>query len=129
MHVVSDLFTIIRNGLRVGLKDVVIRHSNYKESIVKILIQEGYVMSYKVNDLKNNKKELKITLKYKDNQSVIEEIKVISKPGNRQYINKSSIPKILNGFGVTILSTSRGVLTGKQARKLNVGGELLGVIY
>jgi len=129
MHVVSDLFTIIRNGLRVGLKRVVIRHSNYKESIVKVLVEEGYIASYQVKEKDNNKKDLIIVLKYIDKKSVIEEIKVLSKPGYRHYINKENIPKVLNGFGVSILSTSRGVITGKQARKLNVGGELLGVIY
>ena len=129
MHVVSDLFTIIRNGLRVGLKRVIIRHSNYKESIVKVLVEEGYIVSYQVKEKDNNKKDLIIMLKYIDKKSVIEEIKVLSKPGYRQYINKENIPKVLNGFGVSILSTSRGVITGKQARKLNVGGELLGVIY
>lgn len=129
MHVVSDLFTIIRNGLRVGLKRVVIRHSNYKESIVKVLVEEGYIVSYQVKEKDNNKKDLIILLKYIDKKSVIEEIKVLSKPGYRQYINKENIPKVLNGFGVSILSTSRGVITGKQARKLNIGGELLGVIY
>ena len=129
MYKVSDLFTIIRNGLSVSKKEVTVSHSNFKESIVKVLVDEGYLSSYRVKDIKNNKKLLVITLKYKDKKSVIDQISVSSKPGNRHYIQKQNIPKVLNGYGISILSTSRGVITGKQARKLNVGGELLGVIY
>ena len=128
MHIVSDLFTQIRNATKVNLSELTLPHSNLKESIVKILLQEGYINTYKVVEEKNNKKLLKIGLKYKNNDSVIEEIKVVSKPGNRKYIKKKNIHKVLNGFGISIISTSSGVITGKQARSLNVGGELLGIV-
>lgn len=124
---VSDLFTRIRNAIRVKHVSLDIPHSKYKEKIIELLVAEGYIKSFSIIK-KDNHKYIKVNLKYVHNKSVIQELKNVSKPGSRYYISKSKIPKYLNGFGICILSTPKGVMTGKQARVNNVGGEFLGVI-
>ncbi len=126
---IGDLFTRIRNALAVKQDYVLIPHSNLKESIIQILIQEGFLDSYSIIE-KGPKKTIKGVLKYNDQgKSVLSGIERISKPGNRVFVRKGEIPKIWQGFGICVLSTSLGVITGREARKQNTGGELLGKVY
>lgn len=124
---ISDFFTRIRNAIRVKHTTVIIPHSKFKEKITQILATEGYIKSYEVIE-ERSFKHIKIRIKYVSNKSVIQVIKNVSKPGSRYYISKENIPKYLNGFGICIISTSKGLMTGKQARIQNVGGEFIGVV-
>lgn len=126
---VSDLLTRIRNAQQAYHEDVEIPFSKMKESIIRILQEEGYVQGYKVND-KKPFKTISVALKYVgDREPAIRRLQRVSKPGRRVYVNKDQIPSVLGGLGVNILSTSRGVLTGKTARQEGVGGEVLCEIY
>jgi small subunit ribosomal protein S8 len=99
--------------------------SNLKKAITKILFDQGYILSYKFDD-ESVQGTIKIALKYDDNkQSVIRKIERVSKPGLRKYVSSTEMPRVLNGLGVAIVSTSKGVMTGKQARRENVGGEVI----
>ncbi|MFQ5902043.1 MAG: 30S ribosomal protein S8 [Thermodesulfobacteriota bacterium] len=122
---VADMLTRIRNANRAKLEEVSMPSSKLKVNIVKILKDEGFISNYKV--LKDNLQgTLKIYLKYdSQKESIIFGIKRISKPGLRVYVDKDNIPKVMNGLGVAILSTSKGVLTDRAARKEGVGGEVL----
>ena len=121
---ISDMLTRIRNGGRALLPVISLPHSRIKESVAKILKSEGYVSEVAVEgDLK--KKQIKIHLKYQGKKSVIEGLKRISKPGLRKYVGATEIPRVRGGLGVAIVSTSEGLLTDTQARKKNLGGELL----
>ena len=127
---IADMFTRIRNGLNVKLEVVDIPFSVIKLSISKILKDEGFIKYYEIvsDDLK--KKRIKVGLKYTSSgKSVISKLTRISKPGKRIYVQKSEIPKVLNGFGINVLSTPKGVLSGRSARLKNVGGELIGEVY
>ena len=124
---ISDLFTRIRNAIRVKQTSIVVPYSKFKINVLEVLSTEGYIKSYNVID-KKVKKFIKVNIKYVNNTSVIQEIKHVSKPGSRYYIPSSKIPKFKNGFGICIISTSKGVMSGKQARINNVGGEFLGVV-
>lgn len=127
---IADLFTRIRNGLQSQLKTVNVPYSNQKVSILKILESEGFISGYEVENQDAVKKEVKVRLKYRsDGAPSISYIQRRSRPGNRVYVQKRNVPKILNGFGVSILSTNLGVISGKEARMKNVGGELIGVVY
>ena len=127
---IADMFTRIRNALGVQHEHVSMPFSKIKCEIAKILLKEGYISGYEVLNEDIVKKKIKIELKYSDSgQPVISSIKKISKSGSRVTIKKSDIPKVLNGFGINILSTSHGVLTGKEARVENVGGELIAEVY
>ena len=121
----ADMLTRIRNGNKAKFKKVDIPSSKLKVSVAKILKDEGYIKNYKVT--KDNKQGvLTIYLKYdKENERIITGLKRISKPGRRVYVKKDNIPKVLNGLGVNLLSSPKGILTDKRARELNVGGELL----
>ena len=126
---IADMLTRIRNGLIARHDSVTMPASNMKKAIAKILLDEGYVKSVDFIDdgLAGN---IKIGLKYTQNkQSVIVGLKRISRPGLRVYARKDEVPKVLNGLGVAILSTSRGVMTDREARKLGVGGEVLAYIW
>ena len=130
MDPISDMFTRVRNALRVGHEQVVIPHSKIKEAIAKVLVAEGFIEGVDVEDLQNNKRQISIRLKYvRANRPAITSLRVISRPSNRVYVKKSAISKPLNGFGISIISTNKGILTGKQARLNSVGGELIGEIY
>jgi small subunit ribosomal protein S8 len=99
--------------------------SNLKKAITKILFDQGYILSYKFDD-ESVQGTIKIALKYDDKkQSVIRKIERVSKPGLRKYASSSELPRVLNGLGIAIVSTSKGVMTGKQARRENVGGEVI----
>jgi small subunit ribosomal protein S8 len=124
---ISDLLTRIRNGGRALLPVVELPHSKIKESVAKILKTQGYVADVAVEGA--TKKTIKIRLKYNGKKNVIEGLKRISKPGLRKYVGSTEIPRVRGGLGVAIVSTSEGLLTDNQARKKNLGGELLCYIW
>ena len=120
---ISDMLTRIRNGGRALLPVIELPHSRIKEDVAKILKSEGYVTEVAVEG--DVKKKIKIHLKYQGKKSVIEGLKRVSKPGLRKYVGATEIPRVRGGLGVAIVSTSEGLLTDVQARKKNLGGELL----
>ncbi len=122
---VGDMFARIRNGQLRSLNSVVIPSSNFRKNILEILKKEGYIKDYFIEKNINNKISLKISLKYFEGDPVIKEIKRISKPGRRVYSRATSIPKVMNGLGLAILSTPKGVMSDAEARKNNVGGEII----
>jgi len=124
---IADMLTRIRNAGRALLPVVELPHSRMKESVAKILRNEGYVADVSVEG--NTIKKLKIHLKYQGKKNVIEGLKRVSRPGLRRYVGSTEIPRVLSGMGVSIVSTSEGVMTGAQAKKKNLGGELLCYIW
>jgi small subunit ribosomal protein S8 len=120
---ISDMLTRIRNGGRALLPVIILPHSRIKEGVAKILKSEGYVLEVAVEG--DTKKKIKIHLKYEGKKSVIEGLKRVSKPGLRKYVGATEIPRVRGGLGVAIVSTSEGLLTDSQARRKNLGGELL----
>lgn len=127
---IADYLTRIRNAVSAGHKVVEIPASNFKKRITEILFDQGYILSYKFIDDKFQGK-IKIALKYNGitNESVIKKIQRVSTPGVRRYVGVSEIPRVLNGLGIAIISTSKGVMTNKKARQHNVGGEVLCYVY
>ena len=126
---IADYLTRVRNAVRANHRVVEIPASNLKKAITKILFDQGYVLSYKFDD-SSVQGTIKIALKYDENkQSVIRKIQRESKPGLRKYVSCSEMPRVLNGLGIAIVSTSKGVMTVKQARRENVGGEVLCSVY
>ncbi|XOD67970.1 MAG: 30S ribosomal protein S8 [Flavobacteriales bacterium Tduv] len=128
---VADYLTRIRNAFRVGHRVVEIPASNLKKEITKILFDQGYILNYKFEEDKSVQGKIKVALKYDrvSHFSVIKSIKRISKPGLRKYCGAHELPRVLNGLGIAILSTSQGVMTDKQAREKNIGGEVLCYVY
>ena len=128
---IADYLTRIRNANAAGHRVVDIPASNIKKDITKILFDQGYILSYKFEDTPNHQGNIKIALKYDkvSKDPVIKKIHRISTPGLRKYSSAESLPRILNGLGISIVSTSKGVMTGKQAAKNNVGGELICYVY
>lgn len=124
---IADLLTRIRNASCVYHEKVRIPYSNTKEEILKVLLYEGYISDYQIlGGVGTVKKDLEATLKYgPNNERVIQGLKRVSRPGLRVYVKSQKIPRILNGIGITILSTSKGVKSGEVARKNNIGGEIL----
>ena len=126
---VADLLTRIRNAQQAGHRVVSIPASNLKKRITEILYDQGYILKYKFDDQagKGAQGEIMIALKYDKatRRPVIRNLKRVSKPGLRQYAKKDEMPRVINGLGIAIVSTSRGVMTGKQAREAGVGGEVL----
>lgn len=125
---IADMLTRIRNAGSAGHATVDIPQSNLKKSIAKILLDEGYIESYELVE-GNTQGIIRVTLKYSGKKHVITGIKRISKPGLRTYADKASLPRVLNGLGIAIISTSKGVMTDKEARKLGVGGEVLAYVW
>jgi small subunit ribosomal protein S8 len=125
---VADMLTRIRNANQALLPEVAMSHSNMRESIAKILKREGYVSEVAVEG-KAATKTIKLKLKYQGRKGVIAGLKRVSTPGLRRYVGATEIPRVLGGMGISILSTPRGVLSGTEARKQNVGGELLAYIW
>lgn len=127
---IADFLTRIRNAARANHKVVEIPASKLKKEITKILFEQGYILSYKFED-NSVQGTIKIALKYdKDTkESVIRDIQRISKPGLRKYASSADLPRILNGLGIAIVSTSQGLMTGKKAKQLNVGGEVICYVY
>jgi small subunit ribosomal protein S8 len=121
---ISDMITRIRNGLSSGKQTVTMNSSNQKEAILKLLLSEGYILGYVIDG--DKKKVVTVNLKYYQNKPVITKIQRLSKPGLRLYKSSESLGKLLSGtFDTIIVSTSLGVMTSGQARKLNLGGEIL----
>lgn len=128
---IADYLTRVRNAIGASHRVVEIPASNLKKEITKILFDQGYILSYKFEDDKGPQGTIKIALKYDKvtKEPVIREIQRISKPGLRKYASSKDLPRILNGLGIAIVSTSHGVMTGKQAKAQNVGGEVLCYVY
>jgi small subunit ribosomal protein S8 len=124
---ISDMLTRIRNAQLVGHTEVSMPASKLKASIAQVLKDEGYIEDFALRD-KDAKKELAIALKYYAGRPVIERLERVSKPGLRVYKGRNDIPKVMNGLGVAILSTSRGVMTDRKARADGVGGEVLCIV-
>ena len=127
---VADYLTRIRNANQAGLKTVEIPSSNLKKEMTKILLDQGFIFNYKMveDDLQG---KIKIALKYDKitNDPVIKKLQRVSKPGLRKYTNSKGIPRVLNGLGINIISTSKGLMTGKKAKRENLGGEIICNIY
>ena len=122
---IGDMITRIRNAQMRALHNVVIPSSKFRVKILEILKQEGYISDYKLLSSADEKNSLSVDLKYNNGIPVIKEIKRVSKPGRRIYVKATSIPKIQNGLGLAIVSTSKGIMTDGDARNKNVGGEII----
>lgn len=125
---ISDMLTRIRNASMAGRMTLTVPHSKVKEAVAKILAEEGYLGSVSVQG-EAPKQELLLSVKYENKKSVISEIKRRSKPGRRVYIGKAEIPVVVGGVGIAILSTPQGIMTGTEAKKRGIGGELLCEIW
>jgi small subunit ribosomal protein S8 len=124
---IADYLTRLRNAMKANHRVVEIPASNLKKEITRVLYEKGYILKYKFEPTENKQGVIKIALKY-DNQtrqSAILSLKRVSRPGLRKYSNHEDLPRVLNGLGVAIITTSKGVMTDKEARKLGVGGEIL----
>ena len=126
---IGDMFSRIRNGQMRSLNSIDIPSSNFRQNILKILKDEGFIKDYYIEKSENNKINLKINLKYYEGNPVIKEIKRISKPGRRVYSRANSIPRVMNGLGLAILSTPKGVMTDSEAKKNNIGGEIICKVF
>jgi len=128
---IADLLTRIRNAIMAGHKVVEAPASSLKKEIARILFEKGYILSYKIVEGETPQGVLKIALKYnaKTKRPAIKEIQRISRPGLRQYTAADEIPRVLNGLGIAIISTSKGLMTDKEAKKENIGGEVLCYVY
>ncbi len=129
MDPIGDMFTRIRNGQMRFLNTIDLPASNFRLKILEVLKQEGYISNYVLEEKEKNKKNLKVDLKYYEGSPVIKEIKRVSKPGRRVYSRANSIPKIQNGLGLAILSTPKGVMSDNEARKNNLGGEVICKVF
>lgn len=123
---IADLFTRIRNGQSANKVSVTMPSSKLKVAITQLLKDEGYIADFSVNG--DTKPELEITLKYYQGQPVVESIQRVSRPGLRVYKRKGDLPKVLGGLGVAIVSTSKGIMTDRAARKAGLGGEVIGLV-
>ena len=125
--VIADMLTRIRNALQAKHETVEIPASNTKKAIADILLSEGYISGVEL--IEGIPGSIKVTLKYENGQKVISGLKRVSKPGLRVYVGVEEIPQVLGGLGIAILSTSKGVMTGKEAKKLHQGGEVLAYVW
>ncbi|MGL4183947.1 MAG: 30S ribosomal protein S8 [Metamycoplasmataceae bacterium] len=127
---IADMIVRIKNANQRKFKSVNIPHSKVKVKFLEILEKEGFISSFEIETHSEFKKEIIVNLKYKSlNRNVITDIKRISKPGLRIYVDVESIPSVLSGFGIAIISTSKGMMTDKEARKENIGGEVLAYVW
>ncbi len=124
---ISDMLSRIRNANRALLPNIVLPHSRMKESLAGILKREGYIADFAVEAQPH--KNLKLKLKYQGKKSVIEGLRRVSSPGLRRYVGATEIPRVRGGLGVAVLSTSEGIMTGVEARKKNIGGELICYVW
>ncbi|HEX2788677.1 MAG TPA: 30S ribosomal protein S8 [Ignavibacteria bacterium] len=122
---ISDFLTRVRNAIKAEKKTVDIPASKFKKEIAEILKNTKYIDDYKMIDTENKRSFISIKLKYSGGESVITGLKRISKPGIRRYVEHASIPRVRNGLGIALISTSKGLMTDSQARKLGVGGEVV----
>ncbi len=128
---IADYLTRLRNALKARHRVLDIPSSNIKKEITKVLRDKGYILNYKFEDTKNHQGNIKIALKYnpETNKPAILHLERASRPGLRKYAQADAMPRVLNGLGVAIVSTSKGVVTDKEARDMNVGGEVLCYVY
>jgi small subunit ribosomal protein S8 len=126
---IGDMLTRIRNGQMRSLNKINIPFSNFRLKILEVLKKEGYIIDFDINNDKKEIKFLSVDLKYYEGRPVIKEIKRVSKPGRRVYSKATSIPKVLNGLGLAILSTSKGVMSDTDAIKNNLGGEIICKVF
>ncbi len=128
---IADYLTRVRNAIKANHRIVEVPSSNIKKEITKVLHDQGYIQNYKFDDDGLHQGIIKIALKYnpRTKSSAIMDITRVSKPGLRKYVGAESLPRVLNGLGIAILSTSKGVITDKKARELNIGGEVLCYVY
>ena len=124
---IADFLTRVRNGIKANHRIVDVPASNIKKAITQVLFDKGYILNYKFDDAAGPQGTIKIVLKYHPTTklSAIRELKRVSKPGLRQYKSAEELPRVLNGLGIAIVSTSKGVMTDKEARTQHVGGEVL----
>lgn len=124
---ISDYLTRVRNAIKANHRVVEVPASNLKKEITRILFEKGYILNYKFEDSENKQGVIKIALKYHPVTKLpaIRKLDRVSSPGLRKYAGVDGIPRVLNGLGIAIISTSKGVITDKEARKMNVGGEVL----
>ena len=125
---IADMLTRIRNANQMRYEEVRVPSSNIKNEIARILKEEGYINDFRLED-NDVQGTIVLTLKYKNKERVITGLRRISKPGLRVYCKSNEIPKVLNGLGIAIISTSKGIMTDKEARKENIGGEVLAYIW
>jgi small subunit ribosomal protein S8 len=125
----GDMLTRIRNGQQARLAVIACPWSKLHEAVCSVLVDEGFIRGYKVNDIGSNRKEMSIELKYDAGQPVIRELKRISKPGRRIYAQIKGLPQFYNGLGIKILSTPQGVMADHKAKAANVGGEVLCQVF
>ena len=125
---VSDFLTRVKNASRAGNEEFIAPSSKIKVEIARILKEEGYIWGYEVDE-SGQFPVLKVKTKSVDGKSALTDLKKVSKPGRRQYVGAGEIPRVLNGLGISILSTSRGLMTGSAARRQNIGGELLAQVW
>ena len=130
MDPVADYLTIIRNAIKANHRIVNVPASNLKKEITRVLHAQGYIQNFRIEE-EGPQGNIKIALKYnpETKQSAIQHIQRISKPGLRKYAHTNSLPRVLNGLGIAILSTSKGVMTSKQAKEEHIGGEVLCYVY
>lgn len=131
MHIdpIAELLTKIRNAKKAGKNTVVVPTTKMKTAILNVLFEKGYIKEFYIKELENNKTETVIKLKYKNRSCAINGLRQISKPGLRIYSCAQKLPKVLNGLGIVIVSTSQGIMTDKEARKLNIGGEVIAYVW
>ncbi len=127
---IADYLTRLRNAIKARHRIVEVPASNLKKQITRVLHEKGYIQSYKFEDT-NVQGTIKIALRYnpETRESAIQSLKRVSRPGLRKYAGSENLPRVLNGLGIAILSTSKGVMTDKEARKENIGGEVLCFVY
>ena len=125
---IADFLSRLRNASRSHRTDVTVPYAKIKEEIARILRDEGYIAAYEV-DHNTHPGVIKVTMKFVNRTPALTGVKRISKPGLRKYVGAAEVPRVLGGMGISILSSSRGILTGRQAKRENVGGELLAVVW
>ncbi|MCX6957636.1 MAG: 30S ribosomal protein S8 [Verrucomicrobiae bacterium] len=125
---IADLLTRIRNAMQVNKKDFFAPYSKIKSDIVAILKKEGYITDYELDNTETHPR-LKVSLRYVGKASAIVGLRRISRPGLRRYVGSEEIPRVLGGMGIAVLSTSRGVMTGHEARRQKIGGEILAYVW
>lgn len=128
---IADYLTRLRNAIKANHRIVEMPSSNMKKEITKVLHDKGYIQNYKFEDEVGPQGTIKVALKYnpENKTSAIVKLERISKPGLRKYVKADGLPRVLNGLGIAILSTSKGVITDKEARDMNIGGEVLCYVY
>jgi len=128
---IADYLTRIRNAAKANHRVVEVPASNMKKQMTKILYDKGFIANYKFEETENKQGLIKIALKYNPvtKMSAIASIRRVSKPGLRKYVNAEKLPRVINGLGIAIVSTSRGLMTDKEARQLHVGGEVICYVY